>query len=367
MAHVAQIALDIDNRSGQETGYLFEPVLASCMGGTTIKSRNSPVKRVDESGRQTVEGRQIDCLDVDAKIAYEFKLRVTIASSGQGRFAEELSFPVECKAAGLTPVLLVLDPTPSARLAELQKAFEANGGEAHVADAWGFIEDKAGKCMSIFIENYLRPVLLQMAAFNNKLPDTLTLTWSKENITFRFWAKRCSILGEKKTANDEVRRIPYLYGSEKVTWSMKSGPQVSSYLEAGRSCSKNAHGILNKCEPWLIPKHEDPFHGYRSNPIHQREVERELWARAAGRCQFDGCNRPLFKSPVTQEQVNISEKAHIYSFSENGPRGWGPFITNKSNSTSWRTSCWCATTATRRLTRTRKESDTRRICCQVEG
>src|SRR4030042_90903 len=61
----------------------------------------------------------------------------------------------------------------------------------------------------------------------------------------------------------------------------------------------------------------------------KREIERELWARAAGRCQFDGCNRPVFKSPVTQEQVNISEKAHIYSFSEIGPRGWGPFVTNK--------------------------------------
>jgi len=61
----------------------------------------------------------------------------------------------------------------------------------------------------------------------------------------------------------------------------------------------------------------------------KREVERELWARAAGRCQFAGCNRPLFKSSVTQEQVNISEKAHIYSFSEDGPRGWGPFVTNK--------------------------------------
>ncbi len=57
----------------------------------------------------------------------------------------------------------------------------------------------------------------------------------------------------------------------------------------------------------------------------KREVERELWARAAGRCQFSGCNRILYKSPVTQDQVNISEKAHIYSFSETGPRGWGPF------------------------------------------
>lgn len=61
----------------------------------------------------------------------------------------------------------------------------------------------------------------------------------------------------------------------------------------------------------------------------KREVERELWTRSAGRCQFDGCNRILYKSPITQERVNISERAHIYSFSENGPRGWGPFITNK--------------------------------------
>jgi hypothetical protein len=59
-----------------------------------------------------------------------------------------------------------------------------------------------------------------------------------------------------------------------------------------------------------------------------RDVERELWARAAGRCQFDGCNRLLYKSPVTQEQVNISEKAHIYSFSEGGARGRGPFASD---------------------------------------
>lgn len=54
-------------------------------------------------------------------------------------------------------------------------------------------------------------------------------------------------------------------------------------------------------------------------------VERELWARAAGRCQFSGCNKFLYKSFVTQETVNLAQKAHIYSFSEKGPRGWGPF------------------------------------------
>ncbi len=58
-------------------------------------------------------------------------------------------------------------------------------------------------------------------------------------------------------------------------------------------------------------------------------VERELWARAAGRCQFNGCNRPVYKSPVTQERIAIAEKAHIYSFSKDGPRGWGPLVANR--------------------------------------
>jgi len=61
----------------------------------------------------------------------------------------------------------------------------------------------------------------------------------------------------------------------------------------------------------------------------KKEVERELWARSAGRCQFEGCNKVLYKSSITQERVNIAQKAHIYSFSKDGPRGWGPMIFNK--------------------------------------
>lgn len=59
------------------------------------------------------------------------------------------------------------------------------------------------------------------------------------------------------------------------------------------------------------------------------DVACELWGRAAGRCEFDGCNRPLYKSPVTQERVNIAQKAHIYSFAASGARGWGPFRKNR--------------------------------------
>ncbi len=55
------------------------------------------------------------------------------------------------------------------------------------------------------------------------------------------------------------------------------------------------------------------------------KVERVLWARAAGRCQFDDCNEIIYRSSVTQEPVNAAEMAHIYSFSEDGPRGWRGF------------------------------------------
>ena len=50
-----------------------------------------------------------------------------------------------------------------------------------------------------------------------------------------------------------------------------------------------------------------------------RSIESMLWGRAAGRCEFQGCNQELYKSRVTQEPVNIAEKAHIYAFSSAGP------------------------------------------------
>jgi len=46
-----------------------------------------------------------------------------------------------------------------------------------------------------------------------------------------------------------------------------------------------------------------------------------LWGKTAGRCEFAGCNKHLWQSSVTKEQVNIAQKAHIWSFSSNGPRG----------------------------------------------
>lgn len=46
-----------------------------------------------------------------------------------------------------------------------------------------------------------------------------------------------------------------------------------------------------------------------------------LCARAAGRCQFDGCNDFLFKDEITLREFNKSNVAHIVASSPDGPRG----------------------------------------------
>lgn len=177
---------DIDNRAAQETGYVFEPILASCLGGESIGARNSPVKRLNESGQQTNNGRQVDCFLPDANTAYEFKLRVTIAASGQGRFGEELSFPAECEAAGITPVLLVLDPTPSPRLDELSRKFlQCQGGVFIGDDAWTHMKERAGDVISVFIDKYIRPAIEQVEAIEMTTLQTVSLSWSTKEIIIR--------------------------------------------------------------------------------------------------------------------------------------------------------------------------------------
>ena len=49
-------------------------------------------------------------------------------------------------------------------------------------------------------------------------------------------------------------------------------------------------------------------------------VEKMLWGVSAGMCEFKGCTNKLFSHHVTKENINLSEKAHIYAFSEGGKR-----------------------------------------------
>jgi len=46
-----------------------------------------------------------------------------------------------------------------------------------------------------------------------------------------------------------------------------------------------------------------------------------LWGKAAGRCQYKGCNEILFRDSTTQAEFNQSYIAHIIADSPNGPRG----------------------------------------------
>ena len=50
------------------------------------------------------------------------------------------------------------------------------------------------------------------------------------------------------------------------------------------------------------------------------EVERLLWGIAAGRCEFEGCNKVLYQHEVTGASENYAEKAHIHAVSPGGAR-----------------------------------------------
>lgn len=52
-----------------------------------------------------------------------------------------------------------------------------------------------------------------------------------------------------------------------------------------------------------------------------RLTEVMLAARAAGRCEFRGCNELLYTHPLTGEIGNFAENAHIVAFRKGGPRG----------------------------------------------
>ena len=47
----------------------------------------------------------------------------------------------------------------------------------------------------------------------------------------------------------------------------------------------------------------------------------KLWAKAAGRCEYDGCNELLYKDDLTSEDINRGFVAHIIAASPDGPRG----------------------------------------------
>lgn len=50
-------------------------------------------------------------------------------------------------------------------------------------------------------------------------------------------------------------------------------------------------------------------------------VKNMLWLKAAGRCEFRGCNKRLWLDGLTKNPCNLANIAHIVSDSPDGPRG----------------------------------------------
>jgi hypothetical protein len=204
---------DIDNRAAQETGYLFEPIIAHALGGSPAAARKSPIKR----NNNPKEGRQVDC--IRDQRAYEFKLRVTIAASGQGRWGQELQFPIDCRKSGYTPVLIVFDPTKNTKLTELERAFKAQNGEVYIGDdAWAHLEKEAGKTMSMFINKYVRTPIeaLIKESPGEVLPDvtlsmknsTLSITVGPETVSIQRGASIPELTDDNILPDDVDDSIP---------------------------------------------------------------------------------------------------------------------------------------------------------------
>jgi SMODS-associated and fused to various effectors sensor domain/HNH endonuclease len=70
----------------------------------------------------------------------------------------------------------------------------------------------------------------------------------------------------------------------------------------------------------VAPAPSSPISRVRRSGIGQT-VTIALFARAAGRCEFDGCNELLIEHHVTKKTGNYGEKAHIVAYEPAGPRG----------------------------------------------
>ncbi|MDB9372333.1 HNH endonuclease [Nodularia sphaerocarpa] len=50
-------------------------------------------------------------------------------------------------------------------------------------------------------------------------------------------------------------------------------------------------------------------------------IKLQLWVKSAGRCEFKGCNTPVWYNGLTLSEGNFAEVAHIIGSSKDGPRG----------------------------------------------
>jgi hypothetical protein len=214
--------MDIDNRSGQETGYLYDAIVARALSGTAYGSSGSPVHRAPrEPGGKSPGRRQVDCV-VDNPSgppwAYEVKIRITDAASRQGRLNEELAFPRDCTYSNHVPRLLVFDPTPCDTLDQVIAAFEAEpGGEVFLGqDAYEHIGETAGPAQAEFLRRYVAEPLEH---YEDTIPDfgggrdlaDLRLSAGRDRVTVELAGAEPYVIErdvDPDTVVDDADRVP---------------------------------------------------------------------------------------------------------------------------------------------------------------
>lgn len=110
---------------------------------------------------------------------------------------------------------------------------------------------------------------------------------------------------------------------------------MSTYLLSSLFCELNTYGNFNllnlNIKVFFVEKYRINF---KSN------VPDILYRRAGGRCSVPRCKNPTMGPYYGKSTAaNLGEACHIYSASENGPRGWGgntaEFIASENNG------IWC--------------------------
>jgi hypothetical protein len=64
-----------------------------------------------------------------------------------------------------------------------------------------------------------------------------------------------------------------------------------------------------------------------SNSYIPTKIKTKLWILSGGRCEYDGCNKPLWRDELSLVDMNAAYIAHIVADDPNGPRGdveWSP-------------------------------------------
>jgi hypothetical protein len=60
--------------------------------------------------------------------------------------------------------------------------------------------------------------------------------------------------------------------------------------------------------------------GTKRKPI-PPDILKKLWIKAGGRCEYEGCNKLLYRDSLTEQEMNTAYISHIVSARPNGPRG----------------------------------------------